>query len=317
MKTTLSQNIRHWLADRFGERVRFDEPMAAHTSLRVGGPAEAMVTVRTPAELRGLLQKCKSSDAPMRIIGGGTNLLVRDAGIDGVAVVLAGDFDDIHPDGENGSGTYLRAMSGTSLKRLCRHCISGGLAGLDFAVGIPGTVGGAVVMNAGTPDGCMQSVVDRVDIMMPEGETRKIERPALRFAYRRLEIPGVDPAALLPAVILSARLKVMPAAPEELQREAVLRMQRRSRHQPYDMPSAGSFFKNPPGGKSAGQLIDEAGLKGTQVGGALVSPKHANFIVNTGGATARDIEQLMAIIRREIKAKFQVSLEPEVRIIGR
>lgn len=316
MNHPLTQNNCMWLTGIFGKRVRFDEPMSAHTSLRVGGPAGAMVAVGTCAELRQLLLGCTDQSIPLYIIGGGSNLLVTDSGINGVAVLLAGEFNGVHLEWKNRSGASVRSMSGTRLKQLCRFCIANGLAGLDFVIGIPGTVGGAVIMNAGTPAGSIESAIYAVEIMTPEGHVREIKRSLIDFSYRHFAIAGLDFSDPVPPVVLSAKFILTPDSVTRLRREAGRLMKQRTRTQPYSLPSAGSIFKNPPGESSAGKLIDAAGLRGKRIGGAQVSPKHANFIVNTGGATAADILELMEVIRTRVQEKFKVELEPEVQIVG-
>lgn len=294
------------LEDALGDRVRFGVPLAKHTSMRIGGPADALATPGDRSELARLLGVCARHRLPHLILGNGFNTLVLDGGIEGVVIQL-GRFKRL----EQREGPLVWAESGVSHARLTRFCVEHGLAGLEFAAGIPGTVGGWTAMNAGIGSREMKDVAREVEVMSPTGE-RIAHLPAakLHFRYRALE--GLAPGSIL----LSTLFQVTPAAPEHVRAEIARHLSRRSSTQPLDIPSCGSVFKNP-SGDFAGRLIEAAGLKGIRAGGAEVSTVHANFIVNRGGATATDVLALVERVRAVVHAATGVVLEPEIRMVGR
>lgn len=304
--------VKDPLRRRFGNRVRFDEPMSRHTRFQVGGPVDAWVKVETEEELAFILPLVHENGLPVLLLGGGTNLLVKDQGIRGVAICLAGDLKAIAPHGETG----FSAFGGAVLSRLCRHAVEKGLAGLNFAVGIPGTVGGAIRMNAGTAGGDMAGAIQAIRLMGPDGSSKWFAREQLRFAYRRLSLAEGERWRLADCAILEGRFSLTQGDVKALAEERKRLLYWRKTTQPTRLPSAGCFFRNPEGGQPAGKLIDLAGLKGLRVGGAEVSPVHANYLVNRGGATAADILQLMAIVRERVFQNFNLILEPEVHIVG-
>lgn len=298
--------VRHRLEDLLGDRVRFAVPMARHTSLRVGGPADAVAAPADRAELGALLELARECHVPHHILGRGFNVLVRDGGLDGIAIQL-GRFRSL---GERPGG-LLRAESGVSHSQLTRFCVERGLAGLEFGSGIPGTVGGWLAMNAGIGVREAKDVVREVEVMAPSGRgIRHLGRDDLHFGYRALR--GLAPGS----AILSGLLAVRPSDPTLVRDEVDRLLARRAGSQPLDVPSCGSVFKNPRG-DFAGRLIEAAGLKGARVGGAEISRRHANFIVNRGGATARDVLALVERAREAVEAASGVRLETEVRILGR
>lgn len=303
---------RKWLADRFSGRVQFDEPLSGHTSFRVGGPADALVAPDSEADLATLIAGCRRRDLPVHVIGDGTNTLVRDGGIRGVVIALTRAFSEIARTG----GNSVTAMAGARLAALCRFAAGQGLGGLNFAQGIPGTVGGAIIMNAGTAGGCMAGVLASVRILGGDGRIRRLTREQLDFEYRRLVISTGKRTAGTPPVVLAGRFTLVASDPAVLQAEARRLLAARKRQQPVHLACAGCFFKNPPSGRSAGQLIDAAGLKGKRIGGAEISPVHANFIVNRQHASAADILALMACARETVERRFNIRLEPEVKIVG-
>ncbi len=318
----LNPDIRNWLQDRLNDRVLFDEPMSGHTSFRVGGPAEALAAPGSREELTAVLDECGERDIPCIVVGRGTNLLVRDAGVPGVVLAPARGLDSISRVKKDDGAAAVAAGAGAGLKTLCAYALRHGLSGMNFAIGIPGAVGGSVAMNAGSGLGAMERVLDSVEILAPLGpgrrvETRTIPREELEASYRKLawkSLPGrVAPEEI---VILEACFRLTPGDPGVLKKEAASIMRDRLAKQPLGSATAGCTFKNPPRGKTAGELIERAGLKGRRVGGARVSPLHANFIINTGNATAGDILELMEIIQAEVDRNFHVALEPEVKIIG-
>jgi len=313
-KDVLTPEMKKWLKVQFGERVKWNEPMSRHTSFRVGGAADAFLSLRGIRELKTLTAFCREKEIPCFVLGDGTNLLVTDAGVRGVVITLSDGFRKIKIVQDEGSVVTVRAMAGARTRMLCRFAIQKGLAGMNFAVGIPGTVGGAIVMNAGSPRGCMADVVEAVEGFCPDGRIRTYPRNALDFDYRGLKwAPGADAT---PPILLSGLFRLLRTDPESLRVEASTILAMRKKRQPWKWPSAGCFFKNPFPEKSAGELIDQAGLRGRRVGGAMVSERHANFIVNTGNATASDILALAREIEETVWNRFKVPLEPEVKIIG-
>ena len=298
--------LRARLEEALGDRVRFDEPLARHTSLRVGGPADALATPADRAELAALLLLCREERLPHRFLGRGFNTLVLDEGVDGVVIQLA-RFRRL----EERPGGCLRAEAGVSHAQLTRFCAERGLGGLEFGAGIPGSVGGWLAMNAGIGEREMRHVVREVEVMSPTGRrVRHLGRDALHFRYRALR--GLAPGSAL----LSALLAVVPSAPARVRAEVERLLEKRAASQPLDVPSCGSVFKNPPG-DYAGRLIEAAGLKGERIGGAEISSVHANFIVNRGAARAADVLALIERAGRRIEEATGIRLEPEVRIVGR
>jgi UDP-N-acetylmuramate dehydrogenase len=312
----LNPQTRSWLRTLLDDRVLFDEPMSRHTWFRVGGPADAYVVPERTADLVELVRRAASEGIPYRIVGDGTNLLVRDAGVDGLVIVLRACLREVAVTDRSGETVWVTAMAGARLQRLCRFAAEHGLEGMHFAVGIPGTIGGSVVMNAGTSAGCMADVVDTVTILFPDGATKVLPREQLRFGYRKFSIQE-DRSGSEGWVVLGGGFRLRRGDPDRIQKRVIALLERRKATQPLQEPSGGCFFKNPSSGPSAGELIDRAGLKGSRIGGAVVSAVHANFIVNSGSATAADILRLRDRIREAVSKRFGVDLEEEVKIIGR
>ena len=313
----LDPDAKKWLQSRFEKSVRFDEPMSAHTSLKIGGPAEAYVAPASRADLVDLVAGLRKRKLDYLIIGNGTNLLVKDGGLAGVAVNLSRCLRRIRILAQTKERVRLGAMAGVRLKTLCNFAIKNGLKGLNFALGIPGTVGGAIAMNAGTTSGWMGDVIEAITVLLPTGELQAITREKLDFSYRSLVLnAGPEDLNQGRPVIVDAHFHLQPGDPQALKREAEQLLQARKRKQPLGNASAGSVFKNPPTGLSAGELIDRAGLKGKKIGGARISPMHANFIINTGGASAADFIALMTLIQTRVLNKFSVELQAEVTLVG-
>ena len=298
--------VRNELRELLGEQVRFDVPMARHTSLRVGGPADALATPGDRSELAGLLALCAHHGLPHRVLGGGFNTLVLDGGIDGIVIRLAKlRLLEERPD------ACLRVEAGVSHSQLTRFCVERGLSGLEFGAGIPGTVGGWLAMNAGIAEREIGDAVLEIEVMRPGGgETRRLPRAQLEFRYRGLR--GLAPGS----VILSGLLAVEASDPAAVRSVVEGLLARRAATQPLDVPSCGSVFKNPPG-DYAGRLIEAVGLKGERVGDAEISRVHANFIVNRGRARAVDVLALVELARERVRKELGIELEPEVRIVGR
>jgi UDP-N-acetylmuramate dehydrogenase len=281
--------------------VRFHEPMKRHTSFRIGGPADAYIEPEDEGALCRLMAQARKTKVPVFVMGG-TNLLVRDGGIRGIVVRLT-KLDRI----EEHQGGLLYVEGGVGMPRLLKHALQRKLAGLEFAAGIPGTLAGSVVMNAGTRLGEMQDVVERVRMVAPSGEIRELSADEVGFGYRRTRLPrGIVVGAWL-------RLRWDPKSRiDSVVKDSLLR---RKATQPLALPNAGCVFKNP-GGDPAGLLIEAAGLKGAHVGDAQVSTLHANFIVNCGRATARDVLSLIRKVGQTVEQTSGVTLQLEVRIVG-
>ena len=286
------------------ERVLTDEPMAHHTTFRIGGNADVFVFPASIEELLHVLKLVKQYSVPLTILGNGSNVLVRDGGIRGVVVSFGKPFAHIERE-----GTRITAGAGATLGTVSLFAASHSLSGLEFAVGIPGSLGGAVFMNAGAYDGEMCQVVRAVTAVTPEGNVVRYRPEDMGFGYRHSVFQENG------HIICEIELALQEGEPTAIQEKMAEFTRRRMEKQPLDKPSAGSTFKRPPG-LFAGTLIDEAGLKGFTVGGAQVSEKHAGFVINKGGATASDVLALMEEVERRIEEKNGVRLIPEVRIIG-
>lgn len=286
------------------DKVLINEPMSAHTTFRIGGPADYFVMPQTTEELAKVLELCKEENVPYFVLGNGSNLLVGDKGFRGVVIQLYKNFDGIAID-----GTIVTAKAGAMLIRVAKESGKAGLTGLEFASGIPGTIGGAMVMNAGAYGGEMKDVVSAVTVLTKDGEIKTLTAEEMNFRYRGSVVEDEG------YIVLEAVMELKEGNLEEIQaRIDELSVQRRTK-QPIEYPSAGSTFKRPEG-YFAGKLIMDAGLRGYQVGGAQVSEKHCGFVINAGGATATDVMQLMSDVSEKVQQQFGVALEPEVKRIG-
>lgn len=278
-------------------------PLARYTSLRVGGPVDALALPGSTGALVELLSWAQRRQVPVLPLGSGFNLLVRDAGLRGIAIHAQSlRALELEPDGS------LEAEAGVRHSSVSKLCAERGRAGLEFAVGIPGTVGGWIAMNAGTREREMKDVVVSVALWTPKGEVQELAAASLHFEYRRTHIPAGS-------FILGARFHTHSDAPSRVEARMQSLMEARRRTQPVDRLSCGSVFHNPPG-DAAGRLIEAAGLKGERRGGAEISSVHANFIENRGQARARDVLELIELMRDTVRRRFAVELEPEVRIVG-
>lgn len=280
------------------------EPLSRHTTLRVGGPAGVLAFPEDIEALRCLVRFSREQGLPVYILGYGSNVLAPDEGIRGVVVSLTRATCWARFEGED-----VEAGAGYSLPRLVREAARRGLAGLEGLAGVPGSVGGALFMNAGTVGRSIGDVTVSVKVMDGEGETRRLSRDEMAFGYRSSRLQEGE------LVALSAHLRLEPGNPEKIARTIEAYSKRRRESQPLEYPNAGSIFKNPPG-DHAGRLIEAAGCKGMRVGQAQVSERHANFIINLGGATAADVLALMAAVHRRVRERCGVRLEPEVRLLG-
>ena len=312
-----SNPLKNSLSTLLGERVQFDVPMGRHTYIRVGGPADILAFPDDPEEMAAVIRLAGEHGMDWRVIGDGTNLLVRDGGVRGILIVPGKGFGYIRQSPAGGKAVRVTAGAGVKMPTLCRYAAKNGLAGMNFAVGIPGTVGGGLMMNAGTAEGTMADVVESIHILDRQGRVRKLSKNQLRFSYRRLSWQDSESEDLNgTAAVTGASFSLTRSDAGMLMEEAGKRLEIRRKTQPMGQPSAGCFFKNPETGRSAGELIDRAGLKGKRVGGAAVSEKHANFIINRGDATAAEILELGGFIQKEVSVKFDVDLEFEVKIVG-
>ena len=293
-------------AQALGCPLRADEPMARHTTFQIGGPADRFLTVENAAQLQGLLSCLRQAGIPYLVLGKGSNLLVSDKGIRGAVLHLGGDFKKVEvlPDGRT-----LRAGAGAPLPSVCALARERSLTGLEFAWGIPGSVGGGAYMDAGAYGGEMRDVVSRVLHLGPDGAPGEARGEELCFGYRKSRYTGGED------IITAVEFTLQPGDPAAIAGKMEELMARRKDKQPYDMPSAGSVFKRPQNGFAAA-LIEQCGLKGRRVGGAQVSEKHAGFIVNTGGATCQDVLELISVIRKTVEEQTGTCLECEVRVTG-
>ncbi len=279
-----------------------DEPMKKHTSFKIGGNAKLFFSVGNENDLRELLNLCKQSGVRYMIIGNGSNLLISDEGFDGAVIKLCGEFNDITLI----SDTEIYCKAGVLLSKLCLFALEHSLSGLEFAYGIPGSVGGAVYMNAGAYNGEMKNVVLSCSHIDENGETQTIGADNLDMSYRHSFYSGKN------YVITGVTLKLRKGKSDDIKLQMDDYMSRRKSKQPLNYPSAGSVFKRPTG-YYAGALIEQAGLKGKQIGGAQVSEKHAGFIINKDNATAEDVCSLVKLIQETVKEKFGVDLECEIK----
>ncbi len=283
--------------------LRFDELMAAHTSFKIGGPAEIMAFPKSADELSKILKVSKLLDCKTAILGAGTNVLAPDAGISGLVICLKDALGGM----EQLDATTIRVMAGVTMTRAAVFAANLGLSGFEFAHGIPGSVGGGVYMNAGAYGGEICQVCTKVGVMDMDGNARVLTNEEMEFSYRhsRLEDTG--------EIVLYAEFALIPSTTEQVREKMQELMSKRKASQPLELPSAGSAFKRPVGGYAAA-LIDQSGLKGYQVGGAAISTKHAGFAVNLGDATAEDVKNLLAQVSDKVFDTTGIRLEPEVRI---
>lgn len=283
--------------------LRMNESMAKHTSFRIGGGAEVMAFPKTETELAELLKVSALLDGKCAILGAGTNVLAPDEGISGLVICLKDALDGM----EALSDTRIRVMAGVTMSRAATFAANLGMSGLEFAHGIPGTIGGGIYMNAGAYGGEISQVCDRVKVMDRQGNTRWLSRAEMEFSYRHSVLETSDD------LVIAAEFTLTPAEPEAIKARMKALIGKRSASQPLNLPSAGSAFKRPKGGYAAA-LIDQAGLKGFRVGNAGISDKHAGFAVNLGGATAKDVRTLLQTVSDRVFEQSGIRLEPEIRI---
>ncbi len=297
-------NLQEIFADCTAKELLINEPMSKHTSFKIGGPADVIALPANEEELQALLKRAKDNGIPVTLIGNGSNLLVRDKGIRGLVIKLGNMLCKIEAEGER-----LSFGSGVSLAMASRKAADLELTGMEFAVGIPGSIGGAVYMNAGAYDGEMSKVVESVRVIDTNGDLMLLKAEQLEFAYRKTKLQKSG------LIVTEVNLKLEPGCKDDITSKMADFSHRRISKQPLELPSAGSMFKRPVG-YFAGTLIEQTGLKGYTVGGAQVSEKHAGFVVNVGGATAADVLQLIKDVQDKVFSAHGVQLEPEVLVLG-
>lgn len=286
------------------DNVLVDEPMSEHTTFKVGGPADLYVIPEDAGEVREVLRACDEAGVDRFVLGRGSDLLVSDEGYRGVIVAVADGLTGVAVD-----GTEITCQAGVDLREASEMACELGLSGLEFACGIPGSVGGACFMNAGAYGGCIADVLKCVRVVTPDGSVDTIDAADLDLGYRRSRVASDG------LVVLSATFDLEKGDPEKIRATMDDLMRQREEKQPLELPSAGSTFKRPEG-YFAGKLIMDAGLQGYRVGGAEVSRKHAGFVVNVGGATAADVHAVIEHVQDEVERQFGVRLQPEVRFLG-
>lgn len=305
---TFSEDLKKDFLSHFGELAKKEEPLAPHLAYRVGGPAELLLFPRNEADVVWIASRARTHKVPLTIVGSGTNLLVVDEGIRGIVVSLLHAFKEVEVVSQNASATLIRAGGGYGKPELLEWALKRNLTGLEFSAGVPGTIGGGIYMNAGTKYGSYGDILRELRLFDFRTGPRTLKREEVHFGYRQQTAVGET-------LVLSALFELKPGDGAAARTEVERIIAERAAKQPLDFPSCGSTFKNPEG-HSAGRLIEKSGLKGLRVGGAEISLKHANFILNKEGAKASDILALIEVIRRTVKEKFSVDLETEVITLG-
>ncbi len=286
------------------DNVRLHEPMKKHTTFRIGGPADYYLCPHSTEEMQKILQICKENNIEFFILGNGSNLLVSDKGYRGAVIQLWKNFSDIIAEEKT-----ITVKAGALLSKVAAEALEEGLTGMEFASGIPGTIGGAVVMNAGAYGGEMKDIIKEVTVLTKEGEILTLSKEEMNFGYRTSVVKEKG------YVVISVVLQLEKGDREKIRKVMDDLKERRVTKQPLDMPSAGSTFKRPEG-YFAGKLIMDAGLRGFSVGGAQISEKHCGFVVNKGDATAADVLGLIREVQKRVQEQFGVTLEPEVKFLG-
>lgn len=309
----LSTTLKTELQNLFGEGVAFDVPLNQHTHIHVGGPADAFVSPKNAEQLRQILVWAKEKKIPCFILGKGSNTLVKDGGFRGMVINLTKGFRHFGLAKENGHFVWVEAEGGVPTQQLVRWALDQGFCGLERLAGVPGTIGGNVFMNAGTHLGEIADLIEEVEICDAKGKMITSPKSKLEFTYRS---SGISPSS----VVTKAILKLEKGDKEKLEKLVRDVFEKRGLSQPVELPNLGSVFKNPPvgkqGKKKAWELIEEAGCRGVRIGKARVSEKHANFIVNEGGATAKDVLKLISMIKDRVKEATGILLETEIKVVG-
>jgi UDP-N-acetylmuramate dehydrogenase len=290
-----------------GVEIKVAESLARYTSMKVGGPADFFIEVTNGAALPRVLKALRRHQTNLILLGNGSNVLISDRGVRGAVVHLAGEFKRVEWL-EDGEIVWATVGAAYAMTQLVREAARKGYAGLEFAEGIPGTVGGALFMNAGAYGSELEKAIDQVDGLTREGEPIRLSRNEMSFSYRDAHLPAG-------MVVTEVRMRLRPEDPVQISSRVRELVTKRKTSQPSGYPNSGSMFRNPPG-DFAGRLIEAAGLKGKTIGRAQISERHGNFIVNLGNAKAEDIYGLMELARAEVRRRFGIELEPEVRLIG-
>ncbi|MFC1883330.1 UDP-N-acetylmuramate dehydrogenase [Thermodesulfobacteriota bacterium] len=290
-----------------GGNVQFDCPMSNYTTLKVGGSAEALCEIKTRDVLKQVISFLSEENLSYEVLGWGSNVIIKDTGIEGAIIVLKENFGGIDRPDKN--GTLLLAGAGCGLGKFVNYCKKEELGGIEFLAGIPGTIGGAVTMNAGAFGKEISTRIVSIELINSKAKKEVLQRDQINFSYRSCKIKKGN-------IIVGCCIGLDKVPREEFLKTVSCYLRKRKAKQPIEYPSAGSIFKNPPG-DYAGRIIESVGLKGKKIGKAMISEKHANFIINTGGATASDVIALINLAREAVKEKTQVVLETEVKIIGR
>ena len=299
------QNLKNLLCEAVGNECILEmEPMSNHTTFRIGGPADLFAVPDTMEQAAAIVRICREQNYPFYVIGNGSNLLVSDEGYRGLILQLYRNFSEITVEGEE-----ITVQAGAMLSVIAKKALAHSLTGFEFASGIPGTIGGAAVMNAGAYGGEMKDVLVEVTVLTKENEVKVIPVQELQLSYRHSVIPQNE------WIVLGAKLRLKKGEEAQIRARMEELKEQRVTKQPLEYPSAGSTFKRPEG-YFAGKLIMDAGLRGYTVGGAQVAEKHCGFVVNRGGATAADVLQLMADVSDKVKEQFGVTLEPEAKMLG-
>lgn len=301
----MEEGQREKLAAILRNNIIFQCEMAPYTAFRTGGEADAICHPTNPDQLRRILLFLVSEHIPYIVLGKGSNVLISDKGFKGVVFILKGEFENITQDEHE--RLMVTAWSSVKNSSMLSFCSQNGLSGLEFLAGIPGTIGGAITMNAGAYGFTIGDLVHDVVTMTKHGQEIRRKKKDIKFEYRKTNIPDRE-------IIIRARFKLGQGENDIIDQRISANLSKRRKSQPLELPSAGSIFKNPPN-DFAGRLLEEAGLKGKRIGGAMISLKHANFIVNAGGASSEDIVALMNLARETVREKTGIELEPEIRII--
>ena len=309
----LSSKLKREFSAFVKGEVRFDEPMAEHTTFKIGGPADIWTIPKNKDDLKEIIQFSRKKSISLFVVGNGSNLLVSDRGVRGIVVKLnSSHFNKIRFLSASSGWVTLAAGAGASLKRLLRTCLNRGIGGCEFLAGIPGTLGGAVAMNAGAAlrgrKRSIGSLVEEVTVIDRAGRVKKLKKEGLKFSERKSNLSNY--------IILKVKLRLKKKKKPDILLSIERCIRNKKLNQPLGLPNAGSIFKNPDGDRTSGELIDVLGLKGKRIGDAMVSVRHANFIVNKGNARAGDVLRLMRFVRKTVKKAYGIELEPEIKIIG-
>lgn len=298
---TVVETLKQFLP---AENIFINEPMKKHTTFRIGGEADCFVRVENNEQLKNVQAYLQSLQIPYYVLGNGSNLLVSDEGYRGVIIEIADKMCDIRVE-----GNVIVAQAGALMSKIAHVALENGLTGFEFAAGIPGTIGGGVVMNAGAYGGELKNVVTAVEVISRDGDVLLLDNATMEFGYRTSILKRK------PFIVTEVRIQLQEGVREDIKATMEDLAQKRREKQPLEFPSAGSTFKRPEG-HFAGALIMNAGLRGFQVGGAQVSEKHCGFVINKGNATAEDVKELIKQVQKEVKTQFGVDLEPEVIFLG-